>query len=373
MPLRPAGWAVAVTAVTALVAGRVLALAELFVVGAVLALLVATCVASTAIAPLDLSVRRWLRPPRVHVGDDCVVEVVVTNRGHRRTRPLRLRDAVARTVGADVLLAPIEPGGTARIRYRIPTERRGHLEIGPLLVEVGDPFGLSAAEIVGAGTTVATVLPAVEPVTAPPRAGPGDPAGAPSPGLRLTGSDFHSLRPFVAGDDLRRVHWRTTARRDELTVMQHERREQGRTTVTLDVSGEAGPAFERSVSVAASLLMAAARRGDELRLATTADATEPDFESADDGLRRMLDQLAVVSPAAPAPGHRPIGPSDGMSVAVSTEGGHLRPPPPTITILVADDEAPAPAVDAHHIRIGRSQPLAAPWRAVLGAHDEAVA
>jgi uncharacterized protein (DUF58 family) len=99
-------------------------------------------------------------------------------------------------------------------------------------------------------------------------------------GLQTGGDEFHSLRPYVIGDDLRRVHWPSTARRDELTVRQDERHQQGRTTVLLDVrrAVHTDESFERAVSAAASLLVAAVRRGDEVRLVAT--------DRTDSGLRR---------------------------------------------------------------------------------------
>ncbi len=80
------------------------------------------------------------------------------------------------------------------------------------------------------------------------------------------------------GDDLRRVHWPSTARRDELTVRQDERHQQGRTTVLLDVrrAVHTDVSFERAVSAAASLLVAATVRGDEVRLVAT-DGTDSGY------------------------------------------------------------------------------------------------
>jgi len=45
------------------------------------------------------------------------------------------------------------------------------------------------------------------------------------------GDDFYALRPYVVGDDMRKVHWPSTARRDELMVRQDELPWQGRVTI----------------------------------------------------------------------------------------------------------------------------------------------
>jgi uncharacterized protein (DUF58 family) len=97
------------------------------------------------------------------------------------------------------------------------------------------------------------------------------------------------------GDDLRRIHWPTTARRDELTVRQHERHQQGRTTLLLDVRAEVHTAetFERAVSATASLLVAAAERGDEVRLVTT-DGTDAGYAAGHAAIDAALEYLAAV-------------------------------------------------------------------------------
>ena len=97
-------------------------------------------------------------------------------------------------------------------------------------------------------------------------------AGAEQPNhLGRTGEDFYALRPYVVGDDLRRVHWPSTARTGELLVRQDEQPWQGRVTVLLDVrrttTDQAG--FERMVTAAASVIAASGRRGDLVRLVTT--------------------------------------------------------------------------------------------------------
>ena len=79
-------------------------------------------------------------------------------------------------------------------------------------------------------------LPRVDDVRPVPFTSGNDPlAGAAPHALGRTGDDFYALRPYVVGDDLRRIHWPSTARHDELLVRQQEQPWQGRTTVVLDV------------------------------------------------------------------------------------------------------------------------------------------
>ena len=73
--------------------------------------------------------------------------------------------------------------------------------------------------------------------------------------------DLVTLRPYVVGDDLRRVHWPSTAHADELQVRRDEERWQGHLTVLLDAQRRCARAprrFERAVSAAAGIIHAVA-------------------------------------------------------------------------------------------------------------------
>ena len=156
----------------------------------------------------------------MYAGSPSRVELSIRNDGERTTPVLRLFDPVSGTRGADLLLSPLEPDVVNRAAYRLPTERRGIAEIGPLEVVVGDPFGLATSSTIAAPHTELTVFPRIDEIVPVPHTSGDDPhAGADHPSaLGRTGEDFYALRPYVVGDDLRRVHWRSTARHDELMV-----------------------------------------------------------------------------------------------------------------------------------------------------------
>ena len=99
------------------------------------------------------------------------------------------------------------------------------------------------------------------------------------------------------GDDLRRVHWPSSARHDELLVRQDELPWQGRTTVLLDVrkAAHSGDSLEVAVSAAASIVAATARRNDLVRLVTT-DGTDSGFAPGSDHVEAIMEHLAVVPP-----------------------------------------------------------------------------
>lgn len=295
--LTRAGWGVAAAAAGALVGGWLFGIPELVISGTALVVLLVVAATITVLTPLRLEVVRTLHPDRVHAGTASRVEVIVRNRGRRRTPVLALHDGVTGTAGADLLLAPLERSGRVRAAYRLPTHRRGVITVGPLDLELGDPFGLTRAAVTAAPTTTLIVYPAVDDIPPPPRSEGADPHGWRTPGLQTGGDEFHSLRAYVVGDDLRRIHWPTTARRDELTVRQHEVHQQGRTTVLLDVRSavHTDATFEAAVSAAASLVVAAAEQGDEVRLVAT-DGRDSGYVAGQAALGAALEYLAAVQP-----------------------------------------------------------------------------
>jgi uncharacterized protein (DUF58 family) len=189
-----------------------------------------------------------------------------------------------------------------RAAYRLPTERRGIVEIGPLEVIVSDPFGLASSSTIGAPKTELTVFPHIDDVVPVPHTSGDDPyAGADHPSaLGRSGEDFYALRPYVVGDDLRRVHWPSTARRDELMVRQDELPWQGRVTVLLDVrrNTHTPDSLELAVSAAASIVTACWKRRDLVRLMTT-DNADFGFAAGTAHAEAIMEFLATV-PASPS-------------------------------------------------------------------------
>lgn len=384
------GWLVAVGAALLVVAGRLLGLPELYALGLVAAVLLALSLATVGASRLDLSVDRSIHPHRVQVGTVTRVELAIGNQRARRTPVLRLRDPVTGTRGAELLVAPLRGGERAVAAYRLPTDHRGLVEVGPLSVVVEDPFGLARLSTTGAPGLSVTVHPHVEPIDPLPYTIGRDPlAGARRPSsLGRSGEDFYALRSYVVGDDLRRVHWPSSARHDELLVRQQELPWQGRTTVLLDVrrSAHAGDSLEVAVSVAASIVTATARRRDLIRLITTA-GSDSDFAPGRDHVDAILEHLAVVPLAAHGAtlgqtvdelARRSTG---GALVAVVAEVpdqdlraiASLRWRYGSVTTVLVDRavrDRPAPVgppLGVPVLRVTRDTPLAAAWGAHLAA------
>ena len=124
----------------------------------------------------------------------------------------------------------------------------------------------------------------------------GTPTEGSTPLLSRTSTDeeFAALRSYEPGDDVRQVHWRTSARLGRLVVQQFEQPWQRRTTVVLDVRRTAHDpeSFERAVSAAASVVEHTAEQGDLVRLVTT-DGTDSGVVGAEVE-SQLLDELAAV-------------------------------------------------------------------------------
>ena len=297
------GWLCLWGGLSLVVLGRLLGIGELYVFGAVALGLVAVAVLYVRLMRLDLQVDRVVHPARVHVGQASRVEVRVRNLRSRPTPVLTLRDPVTGTAGAELLVSPLDQGSASVATYRLPTEHRGIVHVGPLQVVIGDPFGLAQAATRAAPRVEVTVFPRVDEIRPAPFTSGNDPlSGVMHPhALGRSGDDFYALRPYVVGDDLRRIHWPSTARHDELLVRQQEQPWQARTTVLLDVRRAAHDAesLERAVSAAASIVSANGARRDLVRLATT-DGADSGFGTGTAHLQALLEHLAVVAAAGSA-------------------------------------------------------------------------
>ncbi len=290
------GLLVAVGAAGLVALGRFLGLPELFAMGAAVAMLAVACALWVSTRSIDVVVSRSVRPSRVHVGNPCTVEVQVRNRGRRTSPVLRLHDPVTGTAGADLLLAPIPVRKNAKVTYRLPTTTRGLVTVGPMSVEVTDPFGLATARNRASGPVEITVLPRIDEIPPLPRTvGPDPDGGAETGSLGRVGEDFAALRPYVIGDDLRRVHWPSSARTDdELLVRQDDIPWQGRICIVIDLRREAHDVdtIERAVSAAASILRTHLRRGDHVRLVSTT-GVDTGYGTGASHLDSILEYLAI--------------------------------------------------------------------------------
>ncbi|WP_328345201.1 DUF58 domain-containing protein [Micromonospora sp. NBC_00421] len=260
---RGAGLLVAASAL--LGAGLRFAYPELTVLGAAGAVAVGQAVLGAARRP-RLVVDRAADPDRVAVGEPARMTLTVRNAGRLRVTTLLAVDRCAdRPV--PVPLLRLRPGRDTTLGYDVPTRRRGVLPVGPLRVTRRDPLGLYAATRPYGPATVIRVHPRVFPLTAVPT-GAGRSLDGRVDGVPHGSITFDSLREYVVGDELRRVHWRTSARVGELMVRENVDTSLPRIVVLLDNRAAAHPeraggvagSFESACEAAASLVVAAFRQ-----------------------------------------------------------------------------------------------------------------
>ncbi len=374
------GWALTVGGLALALAGRMLGLLELYVLAAGCWALMGGALIFLALRPADVEARRTLTPARVQAGDESLVELAVTNQGGRPTPVLELRDPVdGGPRRARLLLAPLAPGDRERAQYRIPTDRRGVLAVGPLEVRRFDPLALATRARIAAGPSELLVYPHVEDVLPLPHAPGDDRRGGfrRATSIGTSGEDFYALRPWVVGDDLRQVHWPSTARRDELMVRQHDVPWQGRATVVLDVRARYhdDDSLEQAVSAAASIVAASAQGGSLVRLLTT-DGGDTGFGTGTGHLEGLLERLARVEAGRGELPDLP-GTSGAMALIVTADVppadlSHLARlgglPGSLTVVVVARDHRHAPAAAmGRTVLVGRGEPLAPAWNPVMAA------
>ena len=227
----------AVAVVALLIAGRLFGLPELYALAVAAAAAAGGALLYVRYYPWAVESLRDVRPPQVAAGGSSRVELSVRNTHARRSPVLSARDPFDNgRRWARFHIAPLEPGELVRAAYRLPTAERGIFPLGPLEIGVTDPFALAERVIPAAPLATLTVFPRVDELRPLPQGRSANPSGVSSkPAVGAGGEDFYALRSYEVGDDLRRVHWASTARKDELMIRQDEMPWQARVTVLADL------------------------------------------------------------------------------------------------------------------------------------------
>ena len=257
-----------------------------------------------------LSCTRTVEPARVPVGAPARVMLRLSNMSRLPTGTLLLEDRLPYALGSRprLVLERLAGQRASTVAYTVRAEVRGRYEVGPLVVRLTDPFGL--CELSRSFATVAhmTVVPHV--VDLPNVRLAGEYAGSGDSRARsvaVHGEDDIATREYRNGDDLRRVHWRSTARVGELMVRREEQPWESKATIVLDTRRDGhrgeGPtsSFEWAVSAAASVAVHLRHNGYKVRMVTGGGVDIDSTERDGDGV--LLDALAEVdtSPNADIP------------------------------------------------------------------------
>jgi uncharacterized protein (DUF58 family) len=212
-----------------------------------------------------LGVDRVADPDRVARGEPARMTVTVRNTSRLRAADLIATDRCGgRSVAVPLLR--LRPGRDTTMEYPVPTERRGVVTIGPLRVTRGDPLALMSLARTHGATTTVWVHPRIHPLRAVP-AGLARSLDGRIDKVPQGTITFDSLREYVVGDELRRVHWRSSAKVGELMVREQLDTSEPTIVVLLDDRAAAHPqvrdgvaeTFEAACEAAASVVAAAVR------------------------------------------------------------------------------------------------------------------
>jgi uncharacterized protein (DUF58 family) len=249
-----------------------------------------------------LSVGRTITPARVPIGHTATVTLRLANVSRVPTGLLLAEDEVPYALGSRprYVLDKIERRGIRQLTYSLRSDLRGKFEIGPIRMRVADSFGLVELERSASGRTTFVVTPRVVSLSRKviSRTWAGEGEGR----ARLTstaGEDDVIPREYRDGDELRRVHWRSTARYGELMVRREEQRWRNRATIFLDTRSRShmgaglASSFEAAVSAAASVGVHISKEGLTGQFITDGATLRggPLFADA------LLDSLAVIHPS----------------------------------------------------------------------------
>jgi uncharacterized protein (DUF58 family) len=242
-----------------------------------------------------LTLERSVYPTRPTVGGEG--RVVLHGRTTHASPWLNVTESVdSGRRAARFAVVPLAAGTPVEAGYRIPTGHRGRYVVGPTLISVTDPCGLVRRTWPVGGTAEIIVRPRVHDFVPPLRGGGGEPderaAGARVPVVEAFG-EFLALREYESGDDPRRVHWPSSARRGELLVRVDEAAAPGRAVILLDTRETVHDAtsFERAIEIAASIATSLNRTQQPIEVVTTGGDTFR--RPGANALGWVLDSLAV--------------------------------------------------------------------------------
>ena len=377
---RPAAWILLAGAVVLWIAGQVLGWWELTIAAVVLAALLALCtlflIGRTAYdVSLDLS------RTRVVVGERAVGAMTLRNPSRRAILASRVVLPVGGGRG-EFEVSRLAPDAEIEEVFTIPTTKRTVLAVGPVSVVRGDPLGLFERVHRRDDPVDLFVHPRTVAFDGQSLGFLRDLEGMSARDLSPDDVSFHALREYQPGDDLRHVHWRSTARTGTMMVRQFEETRRSHFVIALSCATKEyrdDDEFELAVSIAGSLGVRAVRDSRQVEVHTQARRIPGDTA------KRLLDGLSAVEPTRPAQGgvlelagiagtSMPLA-SIAMLVtgsqvdAATLRAACARLPFGARTLAVVADTTATPSLrrvgDADVVTVGQLQQLPAALRRVL--------
>lgn len=262
--------------ITILILARITAIHELYVLGVAGVAFPAVAVVFVRMGRAKLHFERALTPVRIFAGGTLRVSVRVVNAARVTSPPLQLDENAPSALGGPrrVSIPSLRPHASELFASERHASQRGRKTFPPLRVRLVDPFGFAQISKDVSGSASVTVYPKIDMLhERTPREARSGHGRSALHRLASGGDDFYAVREYQEGDDLRRIHWRSSARRDELMIRQDEVRPFPRATILLDTRAASHPgdatSLEWAISAAASLVWELSTQGFALRIATT--------------------------------------------------------------------------------------------------------
>ena len=248
-------------------------------------------------------------PLSATAGEAVPLTYTLTNTGRFPKFYLLVRDTLPRGVALAAGLPPLVlglwPGETRETQCWMEARQRGVFGLGPASVFSTDPLGLQTFSRKLPSVSELVVYPAVLPLRDSWLRGAAAAGwrGAANALARGDGDDFYGVREYGPGDELRRVHWRTTARTGKLAVTEYAQGITLDVTVALDLyegaykstGTEERSALETAVTLAATLLGDLLRHGHSVRLLTAGGREGTLSARGPEEMARFLERLARVN------------------------------------------------------------------------------
>lgn len=292
--IRPLAWVLMALAIGLWILGQSAGWAEFTIAAAVIALTVALC-ALFLIGRTAYDVALDLARTRVVVGERAIGGLTLANHGTRAILPSR----VVLPVGAgrgEFGIQRLAPGEEAEELFAIPTQRRGVVKVGPVSVVRGDPLGLFERAHRRDDPVDLYVHPRTIAFEGQSLGFLRDLEGMPATDLSRDDVSFHALVEYQPGDDLRHVHWRSTARTGTLMMRQYEETRRSHFVIALSRAASDyadDEEFELAISAAGSIGLRAIR--DSQRVEVRVQGRDLAAGSG----KQLLDSLAAVTHSRP--------------------------------------------------------------------------
>lgn len=250
----PLGWTTLGVALLCLICYPFLGWTELLMAGLIIIVMVACGLAMT-IGNTGLKADLKLSAARVGAGATVHVDVRISNPGAKPTSALWAALPIG-DLGKQFTLRPLAPGASKHTDIDFQAVRRAVLHVGPLSVRRGDPFGLVRRERRLTEMKTVYIHPKTVHLPSLEAGNLRDLEGSASEQIVDDDLDFHGLREYQPGDDIRHIHWLSSVKSGRMMVRQYDATKLTDTSISLttDPSAYADAAeFELAISALASL------------------------------------------------------------------------------------------------------------------------